>query len=133
MIGTAPNRELVVGFYSVHHCCRASGPAVTFEMILHESTSHIELQYGDVPDDGEFVVTGVGIKNFDGTDGLQIAHGDDVAFKNRGFLITHPCPYNFPEDRNYDCVYNLLDFAISAERWLVDCIATPNNPACGPI
>lgn len=135
VLGSAPHRELVVGFYSVYHFFTPQGnePVVTFEMILHEASSNIELQYGDAPSDGDTVATTVGIENSDGTDGLQIAHGNDVSLHHQGFLITHPCPYRLAGDENFDCIHNLVDFAISTQTWLIDCTATPGDPACLPI
>jgi hypothetical protein len=85
LLGTSGSREFVVGFYDVPHCCEADNNPVTFEIILHEGTNDIELQYGSAPSEGE--THSVGIENFDGTDGLQIAFGD-VSLINKGFLIT---------------------------------------------
>lgn len=83
-LGASPNREFVVGFYNVgHHFLKPE--VVTFEMILHESTNAIELQYGSTPSDGG--THSVGIENAAGTDGLQIAFGD-VSFNDQGFLIS---------------------------------------------
>jgi len=45
-------------------------------------------------------------------------------------LITHPCPFRLAGDENFDCVFNLTDFGISSQNWLIDCIA---DPACQPI
>ncbi len=132
VVGTFPNRELVVGFYNVQH----NGPPplpVTFQIILHERTSHIELQYLDAPSQGDGQRTSVGIENFDGTDGLQIAHGTDVAYNNQGFLIKHPCAFKLQGDANRDCIFNLTDFAILIENWLTDCKTDPNNPSCVPL
>lgn len=55
--GTSPNREFVVGFYSVNYADH--GEEVNFEMILHES-GDIELQYGSAPGDGDLDPTSVG-------------------------------------------------------------------------
>jgi hypothetical protein len=84
-LGTEGSREFVVGFYTVPHCCTANFYPVTFEIILHEGTNNIELQYGSAPSQGGIHSTG--IENFDGTDGLEVAYGD-ISFNNEGFLIT---------------------------------------------
>jgi len=81
-LGTVGSREFVIGFYDIQHW--PSGNPVTFEIVLHEDTNDIELQYGSAPSNGD--THSVGIENFDGTDGLQIAFGD-VSFANEGFLI----------------------------------------------
>lgn len=140
-LGLPPNRKLVVGFYGIYHWDGPPDPNVTFEIILHESTHNIELQYGDAPAKVDGDPTGVGIESLDGSDGLQIALGDDIAFKNEGFLITHPCPFQLAGDLNNDCIVNLLDFAITnlvdfaitSQNWLINCKDTPANPACLPI
>jgi hypothetical protein len=75
-LGTEGNKEFVVGFYDVPHY---RGPPVTFEMILHEGSNSIELQYASAPTDHT-----VGIENAEGTIGLQIP----VGFLNQGFLFS---------------------------------------------
>ncbi len=84
-LGFPGNQEFVVGFYNVPHY--PNGRPVTFEIILHEAGSAIELQYGSAPSDGGTHT--VGIENADGTIGLQIANGN-VSFDNQGFLISLP-------------------------------------------
>ncbi|MBN2455753.1 MAG: hypothetical protein JXB29_04315 [Sedimentisphaerales bacterium] len=42
------------------------------------------------------------------------------------------CPYDLAGDLNEDCKVDMLDFAVIAENWLIDCIANPSNPACVP-
>jgi hypothetical protein len=81
-VGPPGDRQFVVGFYSISHYF--DGPRVTFEIILHEKGSAIELQYGAAPSDGGTHT--VGIENADGTIGLQIARGN-VSFNNQGFFI----------------------------------------------
>lgn len=77
--GPAGSREFVVGFYDVPHF---DGPPVTFEIILHEGSNRIELQYASAPTDHT-----TGIENAEGTIGLQIL----VGFLNQGFLFDlHP-------------------------------------------
>jgi len=81
-LGVAPDREFVVGFYDNPHFF--DGPPVTFEMILHESTSNIEFQYGDAPSDGGNHT--VGAENADGTLATLVAYGD-ISFSQEGFLL----------------------------------------------
>lgn len=82
-LGTPGSREFVVGFYDVPHF--SNGPRVTFEVILHENSNTIELQYASAPSDGD--QHSIGIENADGTIGLQVAFGN-VSFNNEGFLLS---------------------------------------------
>ena len=84
-LGSPGDQEFVVGFYSVRYY--SNGLPVTFEIILHEGSDAIELQYGSAPSDGDSAAVTAGIENVDGTIGLQIANGTDVSFDNQGFLI----------------------------------------------
>lgn len=86
-VGAAGSREFIVGFYDVAHF--SSGPLVTFEMILHETTNYIEFQYGSIISDGGIYT--VGIENLNGTDGLQVLNSSVLDFSNTGYLIT-PVP-----------------------------------------
>ncbi|MHC4676992.1 MAG: hypothetical protein ACYTBZ_31300, partial [Planctomycetota bacterium] len=81
--GPVGSRQFIIGFYGVPHF--GGGSPVTFEIILHEGTNNIELQYGDAPSDGG--TTTAGIENFDGTDAMMVAHGN-VSFENEGFIIS---------------------------------------------
>jgi hypothetical protein len=62
---------------------------LTFQIILHEGSSNIELQYGTANGDSDSIPFTVGIENDDGTMGMQIAHGD-VSTLEGGYLITSP-------------------------------------------
>ena len=55
-----------------------------------------------------------------------------IAIAGGGFhsLGLKGCQYNLAGDLNGDCKVDMLDFAIMANSWLVDCDADPNNPAC---
>jgi len=44
--------------------------------------------------------------------------------------LSKPCEYILAGDQNDDCKVDLLDFAIMAANWLIDCNVTPDNPAC---
>ena len=85
-LGSPGSRQFVIGFYDMPHCCEAGYFPVTFEIILHEGTNNIELQYGTAISPGYY--TTVGVENFNGTEGLQLAYTYDVAYENEGFLIT---------------------------------------------
>jgi hypothetical protein len=88
--GSPGSQKFVVGFYNVP--IFFDGPQVTFEMILHEGSNNIELQYGAAPNDGSSVT--IGITNNGSTDALTLVNADfnlDVGVSNRGFLIT-PIP-----------------------------------------
>ncbi|MCI5223070.1 MAG: hypothetical protein D3924_10440 [Candidatus Electrothrix sp. AR4] len=83
LLGSPGSYQFVIGFYGVPHW--SNHDPVTFEIILHEGSNEIELQYGDAPTDGG--VHAVGIENADGTVGLQLAYGQPE-FSNLGFLFT---------------------------------------------
>jgi hypothetical protein len=91
-LGSTGSQEFVVGFYAVPHF--PNHLPVTFELILHEGSNAIELQYGSAPSDGG--TRSIGIENADGTIGLQVALGN-FSFNNEGFLITHPFAGTFAE------------------------------------
>ncbi|GAF81040.1 unnamed protein product, partial [marine sediment metagenome] len=88
-LGSEGSRQFVIGFYNVPYCCEPGYYPATFEIILHEGTNNIELQYGSTP---SITLISVGIENFDGTDGLQVAYGYDVSLNYEGFLITPEGP-----------------------------------------
>ncbi len=91
MTGSLGNHEFVVEFKDIRHFGSVD-PAtfVTFQIILHEAGSAIELQYGLAGSDGGTHT--VGIENADGTIGLQIARGN-VSFNDQGYLITRVTPF----------------------------------------
>ena len=99
--GAAGSREYIVGFYGVPHFPQQN--LVTFEMILHESSNDIELQYGIVSgsDLGDHTV---GIENATGLDGLQVYRDSqaNINFDNEGYCFNHPetggdCTASVPE------------------------------------
>lgn len=55
-----------------------------------------------------------------------------TGFWSIGILSAYDCPYQLAGDLNEDCRVNLVDLAIMAQNWLVDCNLTPENPACLP-
>ena len=77
------NREFIVEFKDVPHYLDVV--PVTFQIILHEGSNDIELQYGSANSDGGTHTAG--IENEDDTIGLQIAYGN-VSFDHEGFIIT---------------------------------------------
>ena len=90
-IGTTGEREFVVEFKEVPHFFNES--PLTFQIILHEGSNNIELQYGTATGDSDPLPFTVGIENDDGTIGMQIAHvgaDDDILFQEQGYLITSP-------------------------------------------
>lgn len=43
------------------------------------------------------------------------------------------CHFQLAGDANRDCKIDIVDFAIMAQGWLVDCDATPGDPLCVPL
>ena len=85
MVGRNGNLEFVVEFNVIRHYPNVI--PVTFQIILHEGSNDIELQYGSASGDGYNHT--VGIENVDGTEGLQIARGS-ISFDHEGFIIDNP-------------------------------------------
>ncbi|MDX1555632.1 MAG: IPTL-CTERM sorting domain-containing protein [Xanthomonadales bacterium] len=83
-LGTAPNREFVVGYYDIQHF--PGGTPVTMEMILHEASSEVELQYGSAPTNGDTHSTGV--ESDAGLYATQIDVGGGYSYTDEGFLLT---------------------------------------------
>ena len=46
--------------------------------------------------------------------------------------VVSVCNYLLVGDVNDDCRFDMADFAIMAENWLIDCDLEPLNPACIP-
>ncbi|MBW8051105.1 MAG: hypothetical protein FVQ77_12350, partial [Cytophagales bacterium] len=67
-IGAAPNRQLVVRFTNINHCCSGTTPTASVQLILYEGTNTIEIHYTDVQNDGGTMTSG--IENVDGTLGF---------------------------------------------------------------
>ncbi|MCF7954713.1 MAG: hypothetical protein K9M75_02815, partial [Phycisphaerae bacterium] len=49
------------------------------------------------------------------------------------FASAEVCHYRLAGDINGDCKTNIADFALMAQTWLIDCGATPVDPACIPV
>lgn len=43
------------------------------------------------------------------------------------------CHYELAGDVNGDCKFDIVDFAVMAQGWLVDCNITPDDPECIPL
>jgi MYXO-CTERM domain-containing protein len=93
--GTSGALEFVLGFYEVLDYDLDSS-VNTFEIILHQVTNDIELQYNLIQyDDVDTKLAG--IENQDGTDGLQLFYIDpassdmangDIIYQRQGFCIS---------------------------------------------
>ncbi len=86
-IGTDGEREFVVEFKEVPHFQNEF--PLTFQIILHEGSNNIELQYATAMGDSDSLPFTVGIENDDGTMGIQIAHGNISSLAD-GYLISSP-------------------------------------------
>ncbi|HKJ18058.1 MAG TPA: IPTL-CTERM sorting domain-containing protein [Xanthomonadales bacterium] len=84
-LGTPPDREFVVGFYQVEHF-RGNSP-VEMEMILHEGTGIVELQYATATTAGESNHS-VGVESEGGQYGTQVDYGSTFSFTNEARLLT---------------------------------------------
>ena len=98
--GSVGQREFIVGFYDVLDADNPTTSSNTFEIILHESTNDIELQFEQLQFDSVEDVS-VGIENIDGSDGIELldlnssASGfmnGDIVVQSIGVLITIPEP-----------------------------------------
>ena len=52
---------------------------------------------------------------------------------NSAILNAEDCHYRPRYDLSGDCQVNLVDFALMAQDWLIDCQAFPEEPACIPL
>lgn len=85
-LGVAGSREFVVEWLDNPYCCSASNPSNTFEIILHEATQGIELQYLSTTAEGH--TRSAGIENDGGTIGLQLVNDSTTTFSQAGFCIS---------------------------------------------
>jgi hypothetical protein len=94
-LGSAGARQFVVGYYEVRDNDDPENSINTMELILHEASGNIELQYGQIQfEDVDDKV--VGIENSSGTDGIEILFmpasapfpNGHIVYQNQGFLIT---------------------------------------------
>ena len=63
--------------------------------------------------------------------GLIVGYGTNAQGEGRAFLLV-PFLCKLAGDLNDDCKVDLVDFALMAANWLVDCRLDPTNPACVP-
>lgn len=88
-LGPAGSREFVVGFYDVDHFF--GDTPVTFEMILHEGSNHIEFQYLSAAADNDNRPHSIGIERPDQQDGLQVflgASSPPLPLTEQGYCIS---------------------------------------------
>jgi hypothetical protein len=85
ILGTAPNRQLVIEWYQVPSYDYRT-EMYSFEIILYESTDRIKFQYLDI-DSGTSHDLGasatIGIENFDGTGGVQYSYNTSSLSNNQ--------------------------------------------------
>ncbi len=91
-IGTTPNREFVADYDIVSYCCSISGPRLKFQIILHETTNVIQLQYGQLDLDPYSRTQAAGIEDAAGTTGLQIGLGELIGLLSHGGWIISSGP-----------------------------------------
>lgn len=66
-----------------------------------------------------------------GTPAAPPTDGQEAEIVIKNFLFRPEiCDYVLAGDANGDCIVNLLDFALMATNWLIDCNLNPNDPAC---
>jgi len=51
-------------------------------------------------------------------------------YQEENFYLEVLCPYALAGDANGDCKINMLDLALMAQKWLVDCVHYPRPAAC---
>lgn len=90
--GTAPNRKLIVSFDGINpYSTQANN--LSYQVVLHETTGRIKLQYKDV-DSGTATYGGgigatVGIENSNGTDGLLFSFNEASLTDNLAIDFTY--------------------------------------------
>lgn len=63
---------------------------------------------------------------------FAVAGQNDDWYQEIDFYVEVLCPYKLAGDANGDCKVDLADLALMAENWLIDCVASPTQPACVP-
>lgn len=93
LFGSTPNQYMVISFEGINHVSYSAG-AITFQIILFETSNNINIQYGDVIlgtislDSG--LSATIGIENSDGTDGLKYSY--NTASLSDSFAIEYSWP-----------------------------------------
>jgi|GEM_PF-2036423 len=95
--GSAPNRQLIVSYDGINPYSSQSS-AISFQIILYESTNKIKLQYQDVDYGSASYGGGIGatagIENSAGTDGLLYSFNQAKLSNNYAITFSTSAPYN---------------------------------------
>lgn len=87
-LGSAPNREFVADYDIVSYCCSLPAPRVKLQIILHETSNAIELQYGQLDLDPYSRNQSAGIA-LNASVGLQVAFGSITpTLAHSGWIIS---------------------------------------------
>ena len=115
-VGSVGSREFIVEW--INNPYFRTGTTNTFEVILHEGTNDIELQYDHTTSD--FHTRSVGIENLGGTIGLQRLFDSTSLLNAEGICISTgstTCPANVPEPGSMALLgLGLLGFGWSRRR-----------------
>lgn len=111
-LGTAPNRELVVGYYQIQHF-RGNTP-VEMEIILRENGDLIELQYTTATTAGEGDHS-VGVESAGGQFGTQVDFGTGFSYATEGRLLAPEGAGGEPQSRATFAVTKVFDDLNPAE------------------
>ncbi|MEM7102507.1 MAG: CARDB domain-containing protein [Bacteroidota bacterium] len=93
--GIAPNRQLVMNFIDVPHCCYYTD-LVTTQVILFETTNAIEIHTTTKPDAGQFQT--MGIENEDGTIGFPVPGRNGETWSATNDFVRFSLPSDDPDD-----------------------------------
>jgi hypothetical protein len=125
-LGTSPTRQFVVQFQGVSNV--STGTPDTWEIILHEGSNDILVQYASA--NGSAFEGRAGIEDEDGTIGLQWAGPAPIALVNHAVLYSPTSEMN--DDADSDGLRNCLDNcpAVSNPGQEDTCAATAAGDAC---
>ena len=95
VIGTAPNRELVIEWRNVPYCCAVDTiDTIKFQVVFFEGSSNIQFNYADTVFGGPYSVDDNGAT---ATSGIQVSNGvgtqysyDQSALKSMTSLLWYP-------------------------------------------
>jgi len=62
--------------------------------------------------------------------GQIVGYGNNPQDQRRAFLLTYECPYDIEGDLDDNCKIDMVDFALMANNWLLNCRTNPSDPAC---
>ncbi len=96
-IGDAGSREFIVGYYGVTHFPPVPPDnllQMTFEIILHEGTNHVELQYAELFDQIDQRHGSIGLRHYPVNPGNDLRIHDAIGYHEyTGFVISQvPVP-----------------------------------------